>query len=67
MMPFKFKLDDNIMYEIKDAVMVQFLKDDLDFVKQNIETDRHPNDIKYNKKLLKAYKRILDYYGENNG
>jgi len=66
-MPFKFKLDDNIMYEIKDAVMVQFLKDDLDFVKQNIETDRHPNDIKYNKKLLKAYKRILDYYGENNG
>ncbi len=67
MMPFKFKLNDNIMYEIKDAVMVQFLKDDLDSVKQNLADGSHPVDHKYDKKLLKAYKRILDYYGENNG
>ena len=62
----KIEFDNNIMYDIKDAVMVQFLKSDLDFVKQNIETDRHPDDVKYNKKLIKAYKRILNYYGEHD-
>jgi hypothetical protein len=67
MMQFKFELDNNVMLDIKEAIMVQFLKDDLNYVKQNIETDYHPDDVKYNKKLLKAYKRILDYYGEDNG
>ena len=65
-MEVNFEVDNEFLYQIKDAVMVQFLKNDLDFVKQNIETDRHPDDIKYNKKLLKAYKHILDYYGETD-
>ena len=63
----KIEFDNNIMYDIKDAFMVQFLKDDLDCVKENLASDLHPNDIKYDKKLIKAYKRILKYYGEDNG
>ena len=59
----KIEFDNNIMYDIKDAVMVQFLKADLESVKQNLMEARHPNDIKYDKKLLKAYRTILKYYG----
>ena len=62
----KIEFDNNIMYDIKDAVMVQFLKADLDNAKQNLAGDCHPDDVKYNKKLIKAYKRILDYYGEHD-
>lgn len=62
----KFELKSEILYVIKDALMVEFLKDDLDSVKQNLVEDTHPADVKYNKKLLKAYKRILKYYGETD-
>jgi len=62
----KIELDNNIMYDIKDAVMVQFLKDDLDSVKENLARGFHPDDIKYDKKLIKAYKTILKYYGVDN-
>lgn len=51
------------IYQLKDAVMVEFLKDDLETVKLNLQTDCHPDDIKYDKKLIKAYKTILKYYG----
>ena len=63
----KIKVDNEFVYQLKDAVMVQFLKDDLDTVKQSLADGSHPVDQKYDKKLLKAYKRILDYYGEDNG
>ncbi len=60
----KIEFDNNIMYDIKDAVMVQFLKDDLNTIQENYAVNWvHPDDVKYNKKLVKAYKRILDYYG----
>ncbi len=63
-MGFKFELDNNLMYEIKDAIMVQFLKDDLNCIKQNLANSSLPADTEYDKKLIKAYKRILDYYGQ---
>jgi hypothetical protein len=60
----KIEFDNNIMYDIKDAVMVQFLKDDLKTIQENYAVNWvHPDDVKYNKKLVKAYKTILDYYG----
>ncbi len=59
----KIEVDDEFFYQIKDAFMIEFLKDDLDTVKLNLITDCHPDDVKYNKNLIKAYKRILDYYG----
>lgn len=59
----RFELDSEVVYTIKDAVMIEFLKDDLETIKLNLQTDCYPDDVKYNKKLIKAYKRILDYYG----
>ena len=59
----KLEFEDEFMYQLKDAVMVAFLKDDLDSVKQNLDEDYHPVDVKYDKKLVKAYKTILKYYG----
>ena len=59
----KVELDDEILYQIKDAVMVEFLKDDLDTIKKSLNTDWHEDDIKFHKKLIKAYKLILKYYG----
>ena len=45
--------------------MVDFLKDDLDTIIQSENIDWvHCDDRKLNKKLIKAYKRILQYYGE---
>ena len=60
----KIEFDNNIMYDIKDSIMVQFLKDDLNSIKQNLANSSLPADTKYDKKLIKAYKRILDYYGQ---
>ena len=59
----KIEFDNEFMYQLKDAVMIEFLKDDLESVKQNLIENSHPDDIKYDKKLLKAYRRILKYYG----
>lgn len=59
----KVELDDEILYQIKDAVMVEFLKDDLDTIKKSLNTDWHEDDTKFDKKLIKAYKLILKYYG----
>ena len=62
----KIELEGNFFYDLKDAVYTQFLKDDLETVKLCLKEDTHPDDVKYNKKLIKAYKRILKYYGVNN-
>ena len=59
----KIEFDNEFIYQLKDAVMIEFLKDDLDTVLQSLIEDTHPDDVKYNKKLIKAYRRILDYYG----
>lgn len=62
----KIELDNELLYQIKDAVMVEFLKDDVDTLKQSLKDYQHQDDVKYNKQLLKAYKRILNYYGVEN-
>jgi hypothetical protein len=60
----KIEIDDNFMYILKDAVMVEFLKDDLEALQINDGINWvHPDDIKANKKLVKSYKTILKYYG----
>jgi hypothetical protein len=59
----KIEFDDEFLYQLKDSVMVEFLKSDLQTILDTEKYYRHPNDIKYDKKLIKAYKRILDYYG----
>lgn len=63
----KIEFDSELMNQLKDAVMVEFLKDDLKNIRINLRNDFHVNDVKYDKKLIKAYLRILDYYGANNG
>lgn len=62
----KIEFDDEFLYQLKDAVFVNFLKDDLETIKLCLKENTHPDDIKYDKKLIKAYKRILKYYGVHN-
>lgn len=59
----KIEIEDELLYQIKDAVMVEFLKEDLEVVKDSLYRAGHEDDIKYDKKLIKAYKTILKYYG----
>lgn len=59
----KIELDNELLQYIKDAMFIDFLKDDLETVKLCLKEDTQPDDIKYDKKLLKAYRRILKYYG----
>jgi hypothetical protein len=59
----KIEIDDELVQHIKNALMVEFLKDDLGDAKRNLAEDYHLEDAKYNKKLIKAYKTILKYYG----
>ena len=63
----KIEFDNEFMCQLKDAVFIEFLKDDLRTILDNKKIYLHPDDIKYDKKLIKAYKRILDYYGVENG
>jgi hypothetical protein len=63
----KIEFDDEFMYLLKDAVMVEFLKNDLQTILDTEKHYRHPDEIKYDKKLIKAYRRILDYYGVKDG
>jgi len=63
----KIEFDNEFMYQLKDAVFIEFLRDDLRTILETEEHYRHQDDIKYDKKLIKAYKRILDYYGVKDG
>jgi hypothetical protein len=62
------ELEDEFIYQIKDAFMIEFLKDDLNTIlkAQSCEAWMHEDDVKDNKKLIKAYKTILKYYGVHN-
>jgi hypothetical protein len=62
----KIEFDDEFLYQLKDAVFVNFLKHDLETILESEKKYRHPNDLKYNKKLIKAYRKILEYYGVQN-
>jgi len=63
----KIEIDGHMVNDLKDKLMVAFLKDDLNTVieAQSCEAWMHEDDVKYNKKLIKAYKRILSYYGHD--
>ena len=63
----KIEFDNEFMYQLKDVVFIEFLRDDLRTILECEEHYRHPDDVKYDKKLIKAYKRILDYYGVKDG
>ena len=63
----KIELDDDCFDKLKDNLMIAFLKDDIDTVEWALNNGyQHLDDIEYNKKLFKAYKRILNYYGVSN-
>ena len=63
----KIELDNEVLYQLKDAVMIEFLKDDLDTVIKSQHCNWvHTDDVKFDKKLIKAYKTILKYYGVDN-
>lgn len=62
----KIEFDNELIYQLKDALFINFLKDDLDTVKKSLADSSHPVDLEYDKKLIKAYKRILRYYGVND-
>ena len=63
----KIELDDDCFDKLKDNLMIAFLKDDKDTVEWALNNGyQHLDDIEYNKKLFKAYKRILKYYGVTN-
>lgn len=53
-------------YALKDNFMIEFLKDDVDTIKLNLLNPLHEDDEKLDRKLLKAYSRILKYYGVDN-
>jgi hypothetical protein len=59
-------IDSELFYQLKDALMIDFLKDDVDTIKLNLLNPLHEDDEKLDRKLLKAYSRILKYYGEND-
>lgn len=59
----KLEIDDNLFYALKDSLMVEFLKDDLKTVKICLKNSVHEDDEQEDKKLIKAYKLILKYYG----
>lgn len=62
----KIELDRLMINNLKDELMVRFLQDDLESVLQGLSVDNHYDDIKYNRKLVKAYIRILKYYGHED-
>jgi hypothetical protein len=61
----KIELDNEILYPLKDTLMVEFLIDDLDTITTAQHT--HPDDIKEDINLINAYITILKYYGVDNG
>lgn len=54
----------NTNSEDYDNLAVAILKNALKDVENSAKTNFHPQDIKYDKKLIKALKRVIRYYGE---
>ena len=61
----KVEIPVDVVDEVVDAVVVSWIKDNLEMIKR-IDGYLHPDDVKYNKKLVKALKLVLDYVGESN-
>jgi hypothetical protein len=58
------KVELDLSDEWVDRVVCFWARDTLDMIE---ELDlKHPDDVKYNKKLTSALRRVLDYMGEND-
>lgn len=60
-------INKELFYQLKDALFIEFLEDDLDTIKLNLLRPNNEDDEIDDKKLLKAYTMILKYYGVENG
>ena len=54
-----------VVDNVVDAVVVSWIKDNLEMI-ERIDGYLHPDDVKYNKKLVKAFNLLLDYMGESD-
>jgi hypothetical protein len=67
-MKINFEFDDNdVVYEVMDAMFVAYLKNIKKDVTGYIESSIMEEDKESNAKVLQACDEILDYYGELNG
>jgi len=61
-------INKELFYNLKDALMVEFLMDDINTIELQPDYEyMNDDDFKHDKKLLKAYKTILEYYGVDYG
>jgi len=63
----KIEITNELFYELKDKLMPLFLKEDIVDLEMCINRHHYIGNIKDDKKLIKAYNRILKYYGVDNG
>ena len=62
-MKINIDLDDNSpLYDVLDSVVLGYLKHSLDLV-ENKFVSTHPDDVKQDKKVIKALQILIDYYG----
>ena len=61
----KIEIDEAIVNDFREAMFIELLMQDYSLIKGNLNSYTHPDDVKYDRKLLKAYKKILNYYGES--
>jgi hypothetical protein len=50
--------------KLTDDFVVACLREDYDTLTVDVARSRHPEDIKYERKLRRALERVLAYYGE---
>jgi len=60
-------INKELFYQLKDALFIEFLEDDIDTIKLNLLRPNNEDDEIDDKNLLKAYTMILKYYGVENG
>jgi len=59
------KVELDISDEWVQRVVALWVKDTVDMIEKF--DLKHPDDVKYNERLVRALKVVLDYMGENNG
>ena len=55
------EIDTQLYLALKEKLFISFLLDDLEILELVMEIKTNPDDVKENKKLIKAYNRILSY------
>jgi hypothetical protein len=59
--------DNNLLLDIKAGVFIALLQTEIKDSLDNIKGAYHPDDVKQSKKVIKACKVLLDYYGGEHG